>query len=252
MRLGGLGCSVYWINWSIPPRACLRLMIEPIARRMPITAIARSRMDVLIIGAGGHGKVVLDILRAAGKHRPIGFVDADPSLAGSTVSDLPVLGTINQISRVKSRARGAIVAIGDNRTRWNYAQVLLENGFELVNAIHPSAVVSSAVKVGRNVVIAANATVCTEASLADSVIVNTGAIVDHECEIGESAHVAPGARLAGRVRIGAGAMIGLGASIIQCLNVGEDAIVGAGAVIIRDVPAKATVAGVPGRIIKPA
>ncbi len=207
-------------------------------------------MDVLIVGAGGHGKVVLDILRAAGKHRPVGYIDADPALAGTSVGDLPVLGTINQLGKLKGKARGAIVAIGDNRTRVNYAQVLVEHGFELVNAVHPSAVVSATAQVGRNVVIAAHATVCTEAALADSVIVNTGAIIDHECRVDSGCHIAPRATLAGRVSVGSGAMVGLGACVIQCINIGADAIVGAGAVVIRDVPPRATVVGVPARTIR--
>ena len=79
-------------------------------------------MDVLILGAGGHGKVVLDILRAAGEHKPVGFLDADRSLAGTSVGGLPVLGPPNLLPKLRSRrSKGAIVAIGDNRTRRSYA-----------------------------------------------------------------------------------------------------------------------------------
>ena len=207
-------------------------------------------MDVLILGAGGHGKVALDILRAAGRHRPVGFIDADPSLTGSEIGELPVIGTVNQLSRFKARVQGAIVAIGDNRTRRSYAELLLQQGFELVGAIHPSAVVSPSAKLGNNVVIAAHATICTEVTLGDSTLVNTAAVIDHECEIGQGVHIAPGACLAGRVRVGDGAMIGLGARVIQCIQIGQDSIIGAGAVVIRDVPAGTTVVGVPGRIIR--
>jgi sugar O-acyltransferase (sialic acid O-acetyltransferase NeuD family) len=206
-------------------------------------------MDVLIVGAGGHGKVVLDILRAGGKHKPIGFIDSDTTLTGTTVGGLAVLGTMNQIAKIKGKAKGVIVAIGDNRTRRSYAQLLAEQGFELITAIHPAAIVSTTAKIGRNVVIAANATICTEVQIGDSAIINTGAIVDHECEIGEAVHICPGARLAGRVRVASGCMVGLGASIIQCLQIAQDATIGAGAVVIRDVPASATVVGVPAKPI---
>ncbi|CAN5654933.1 acetyltransferase [soil metagenome] len=209
-------------------------------------------MDVVIIGAGGHGKVVLDILRAASssKIRAVGFLDADPALLGTAVNGLPVLGPIHHISKLRQqKVSGAIVAIGDNRARFTYARYLLDEGLELISAIHPSAVVSSTARTGRNVVIAAGAIVCTDAQIGDSVILNTGCIVDHECEIGEAAHICPGVALAGRVRIGAGAFVGLGARVIQCRTVGEHATIGAGAVVIEDIPADVTAVGVPARVM---
>ena len=207
-------------------------------------------MDVLILGAGGHGKVVLDILRAAKQHNPVGFVDADRSLAGTSVSGLPILGAPNALPKLRGKAKGAIVAIGANHTRRSYAAMVREHGLELVNAIHPSAVVSPTVQVGGNVVVCAGAVVCVDAKLADSVIVNTGAVVDHECEVGEAVHVAPGALLAGRVRVGSEAFVGMGAKVIQCLSIGDGATIGAGAVVLQDVPAGATAVGVPARVIK--
>jgi UDP-perosamine 4-acetyltransferase len=209
-------------------------------------------MDMLIIGAGGHGKVVLDILLAGGKHRPVGFVDADPKLAGTRVGGLPVFGGIHLLNKLKQqhRLKGAIIAIGDNRARCGYVKTVEEHQLELINAIHPTASVSTSAVLGRNVVIASQAVVCAEAKIADLAILNTAALVDHECEIGPAAHICPGANLAGRVRVGARAFIGLGANIIQCLTVGEGATIGAGAVVLRDVPAGATAVGIPARIIK--
>ncbi len=208
-------------------------------------------MQVLILGAGGHGKVVLDVMRAAGEHKPVGFVDADPSLAGKRVGGIPVLGPPNQLRKLRQqKIARAFVAIGDNRTRQQYMAMLRENGFELVNAIHPSATVSVTAVLGENVLVAAGAVVGTESRVADGVIVNTAAVVDHECEVDECAHLCPGSHLAGRVRIGAGALIGLGANVIQCRTVGSFATVGAGAVVITDIPEFATAVGVPARIIK--
>lgn len=206
-------------------------------------------MDVLIVGAGGHGRVVLDILRAAGKHRVVGFLDADPALAGTKVHDVEVLGAMNVLPKLRGKAKAAIVAVGDNLSRGQLAGKLRESGLELISAIHPSAVVSPTSKVGVNVVIAAGAIVSADAHIRDSAILNTGCIVDHECVVGAAAHICPAAALAGRVNIGEYAFVGLGARVIQCLTIGARATIGAGAVIIRDVPDGATVVGVPGRVL---
>jgi UDP-perosamine 4-acetyltransferase len=207
--------------------------------------------DVVIIGAGGHGKVVLDILVAEGKYRPVGFVDNNPSLLDSYVCGLPILGPINALPRLKrQRIRHAIVAIGDNRQRLNQLPEIDATGFTLVNAVHPTAYVSPRATLGRGVVVAPRASVVVEARLGDLAIINTAAVVDHECDVGDGAHVCPGAILAGRVRVGRGAFIGIGAQVIQCRSVGDFAVVGAGAAVIQDVPDGATAVGVPARVVK--
>jgi sugar O-acyltransferase (sialic acid O-acetyltransferase NeuD family) len=208
-------------------------------------------MQLIIIGAGGHGKVVLDILRAGGQHEPVGFVDSFANRAGTTYCGLPIFGPANVLPKLRQQnIRGAIVAIGDCRARQRYATLLREQGFELVNAIHPTASISPTAVLGKNIVIAALVAVCADAKIGDSAILNTSCVVDHECEVGEAVHICPGAHLAGRVRVGAGAWVGLGSNVIQCMSIGEHATVGAGAVVIHDVPANATVVGVPARVVK--
>ena len=207
--------------------------------------------DVIIAGAGGHGKVVLDVLLAARKFRPVGFIDANLSLTDSYIGGLPILGSANALPMLRrQKIKRAIVAIGDNRTRLRYMRILEEHGFTLVSAVHPAAHVSPGATLGSNVVVAPQAAVVAEAKIGDGAIVNTSAVVDHECELAEGVHVCPGAVLAGRVRVGRATFVGIGAQVIQCCAVGQFATIGAGAVVIDDVPEFATVVGVPARVIK--
>jgi UDP-perosamine 4-acetyltransferase len=232
-------------------------------------------MDAVIIGAGGHGKVAAEILRIspgeirASNARPsqrgkgrrslggssrlklVGFLDADESLVGQSTSDLPVLGGINLLARLRTEGVGAaFVAIGDNRARLRYLDAVRQAGLRLLNAVHPAAVVSPSVTMGENVLLAAGAVVCAETLLGDAAIVNTSAVVDHECAIGRGCHVCPAAAIAGRVRVGEGAFVGLGSRVIQCLSVGAWSTIGAGAVVIGDVADGETVVGVPARAIR--
>src|SRR5689334_10971979 len=207
-------------------------------------------MNIVIVGAGGHGRVVLECIRLGAAHIPIGFLDADPTRTGASVMGVPILGPINLLDKLKKRdVHGIIVAIGDNRVRQSYAQLVSQTGLELVNAIHPAATISPTAKLGRNVQVMAGAVIGTEAIIGDSAIINTAAVVDHECHVGPAVHVAPGALLAGRVELEEGSFVGLGARILPCLKVGAYATVGAGAVVLEDVPPATTVAGVPARPI---
>ncbi len=203
----------------------------------------------LIVGAGGHGKVVADILRAAGIE-PAGFIDADESRWGSQIMRIPVLGGMLQLEKIAraTGARSAVVAIGDNRVRREHAREVERAGLALASAIHPSSTISPEAGIGQGVVICMGAAICVEARIGDLAIINTNATVDHECDVGAAAHVCPNASLAGRVRIGEGAFIGIGASVIQCRRVGDWATIGAGAVVIRDIHDGATAVGVPAQV----
>ncbi len=207
--------------------------------------------QIIIIGAGGHGRVVLDILRAAGDCNPIGFLDANPNLQGRRVDGLEVLGDFSMLEALIFKGvTGAIVAIGDNQVRRSYTEEISKLGLPLINAIHPSANIAANAHLGKNIVISAGALVCAHCQIGNSAILNTGCIVDHESIIANSTHICPGAKLAGRVIVDSGAFVGIGATIIQNVRIGTDAVVGAGAVVIKDVPPAVTVVGVPARILR--
>ncbi len=202
--------------------------------------------QVLIIGAGGHGRVVLDILAAAGRFHPAGFLDADVARHGQSVAGLTIMGAVNLLPRLRRQGiHGAIVAIGDNRTRMSYAQLVRQAGLELISAIHPSAIISPSAKLGDGVCVAPGVIIGTDASVGNSVILNSGCIVDHECVVCEGVHIAPGAILAGRVTVETGAFVAIGAKVLPCLTIGRGATVGAGAVVLENVPPDTTVVGVP-------
>lgn len=211
------------------------------------------RKPCVIVGAGGHGRVVLDILIRARQYRVIGFLDSNPELHGRRMDGVPILGDLSALGDLKAQGlAGAIVAIGDNGVRRSFADEIEAMGVDLINAIHPSANLAHNVRIGHNVCIAAGALVCAHCQIGDSVILNTGCIVDHESMIGTAAHICPGARLAGRVTVESGAFVGIGATVLQGLRIGCEAVVGGGAVVIRDVEPMTTVVGVPARTIREA
>jgi len=205
------------------------------------------KKQILIFGAGGHGKVVLDILLEA-KQDVLGFLDDDSKKTGTKINGVPILGDWSYATRHKSA--GLVVGIGNNEVRKKIHDRAVKDGVEIVNAIHPKAVISRSAKIGNGVVIMAGAVINPSVIIEDGVVVNTGASVDHDCHLKKFCHIWPGAHLAGTVSVGELSYVGTGAAVIQNITIGERALIGAGAVVIADVPANVTVVGVPTRIVK--
>jgi sugar O-acyltransferase (sialic acid O-acetyltransferase NeuD family) len=197
---------------------------------------------VVIYGCGGHGKVVADILLAAGR-AVLGFLD-DGRPAGNKVLGLPVLGDIGWI---KGREVAVALGVGDNAQRRKLAERLESAGVTLISAVHPTAAVAASVRVEPGVVVMANAVVNAEARLGKGAIVNSGAVVEHDCDVGAFAHLSPNSALGGAARVGDGAHLGLGAMVLPGLSVGANAVVGAGAVVIHPVEPFHIAVGVPAR-----
>ncbi len=207
-------------------------------------------MRVIVVGAGGHGAVVADILqraREAGASAvPLGFVDDTPSLQGCQVVGLPVLGALASLGQLAHDA--IIVAIGDNEARREMTTRLTAAGERLATAIHPFAFVAPTARVGEGSTISAGALVLPRAELGRGVILNTKGSVDHDTLVGDFAHVSVGASVGARARIGHGAFIALGASVISGASVGARTVIGAGAVVVRDIPDDVVAWGVPARV----
>jgi sugar O-acyltransferase (sialic acid O-acetyltransferase NeuD family) len=204
-------------------------------------------MDRLIVfGAGGHAKVVLEAVRASFPDCALAIIDDDPAAVGTALLGIPVSGGRDWLAE---QWPGAPVfpAIGSNAARAELIGWLGRSGRQVAAVVHPRALLSPSATLGPGGFLAPGAIVNAETALGPGVIVNTGATIDHDCRIGLAAHVAPGAHLCGGVRVGERSLIGVGATVIPGIRIGDGAVVAAGAVVTRDVPDGGRVGGVPAR-----
>jgi len=208
-------------------------------------------MSIVVYGARGQARVLLELMDRAGIGPIAGLIDDDPSLLHTKVNDIEVLGPISRLPTLLRvmRIHRAVIAIGDNAMRKKFAEHAKSLNLRLPQLIHPSALISPESQIGEGSVVLPGAIVGVGATVGEMCILNTRCSVDHDCSIGDYVHIAPGATLTGRVTVCDGALIGAGATIIPDLVIGENAIVGAGATVIRDVPSNTTVVGCPARVI---
>lgn len=208
-------------------------------------------VPVVGLGAGGHAKVVIEILRACGKYEVVGLLDPQEDLWGTEVLGVSVRGDDSKLRGLYTDGvRHAFIGLGGlgcTAARRKLYETAQQEMFEVVAAIHPDAVVSPSVRIGDGPTVMAGAVVNADATLGSNVIINSGAIVEHDCVIEDHVHIATGARLAGNVRVGEGAHVGAGATVRQSITIGYRAVVGAGAVVVKDVPPCLVVVGVPAR-----
>jgi UDP-perosamine 4-acetyltransferase len=202
---------------------------------------------VVIIGSGGHAKVVIELVRAEGKYQIKGCTGLGER--GFVLGDVPILGTDSVLPALLANGtKKAFVAIGENSLRLRLLAQVSEMGFDLINAISPNAVVSPSAILGRGIAIMAGAIINASSQIGDGAIINTNAGVDHDCRIGNGAHIGPESVLAGNVEIGCETFLGVGACVIPGIRIGSRTIVGAGSVVVRDLPDGVTAMGVPARI----
>ena len=192
---------------------------------------------VVIIGAGGHGKVVADIVRACGD-AVVGFLDDEPGKEN-------VLGPLSS-ARNYSDCR-FVIAIGSNETRKRLADALSVRWY---TAIHPTAVISPSASIGAGTVVMANAVVNAEAVIGAHCIVNTAAVVEHENVLADFVHISPNAALGGNVHVGECTHVGIGASVKNNVSICGGCTIGAGAAVVKDIDAAGIYVGVPARELK--
>jgi len=209
---------------------------------------------VVGVGAGGHARVVLDILRLAGRYEVVGLLDVDERRWGREMDGVAVLGDDTKLPELYRNgvvcAFNGIGSSADAGPRKRAFEMIAGLGFQMVEAIHPAAVVAPSASIGIGATIMANAVVNPGARLGANVIVNSGAIVEHDCVVGDHTHVSTGSRLGGGVHVGDECHVGIGASIRQGITIGRGSVVGAGAAVVTDVPDHVVVAGVPARVLR--
>jgi sugar O-acyltransferase (sialic acid O-acetyltransferase NeuD family) len=207
-------------------------------------------MKIAIIGAGGQARIVSEIFSYDRNIEISAFVDNLVRDGHELFKGIPIIGDHSVLPDLLNKGvKGAIVAVTMNDIRATHYQELKRLGFELINAIHPTASISPSVTMGYGITISIGAIVSTGVTIGDNVIVNTGAIIDHECEIEEGVHIGSGCSLAGRVTVKKGAFISIGSSIKENVTIGRNAIVEAGSVVLEDIPDNTIASGIPANIV---
>lgn len=207
-------------------------------------------MNVVIIGAGGQGKVVGEALLASETDRVVGYMD--DRYKSLTKKDGIIFAPITSAPMIKDILGPVkfMIAIGDNRTRWMMAKRLALPDDAYLTYIHPSAIVSPSATFGPGSVVMARTVIQADAVIGRHTIINTGSVIEHDNCLGDFVHISPGAILTGGVTIDAGAHIGAGAAVIPNVKIGEWSVVGAGTVVLDDLPPRCTAVGNPARVLQ--
>lgn len=201
--------------------------------------------QVVLIGAGGHARVLRDALDLSG-HEILGIVDPDATQAARF--GLPWLGNDDAPLPAGALLVNAIGGSGKTAPRRAIFEHFQRRGHAFATVIHPTAIIAADVMIGEGSQVMAGAVIQAGARIGANCIVNTRAVVDHDCVIGDHCHLAPGSVLSGTVSIGACSHVGTGAAVIQGIRIGAHCLIGAGAAVTRDIPDGAAALGVPARI----
>ncbi|PEF43416.1 acetyltransferase [Bacillus cereus] len=205
--------------------------------------------EIAVIGAGGHAKVILDIIRANQNYKIVAiFDDKYEKLVQKKEVYYGPIFSINQVKEIFECK--FVIAIGSNAVRKMLVKQLGLKKEQLETLIHPTATISESVTIGFGTVIMPQVVINADTVIGDHTIINTSAVVEHDNYIGDFVHISPNATLTGAVLIDEGAQVGAGATIIPGKQVGNWSVIGAGAIVIQDIPPLCTAVGSPAKLIK--
>ncbi len=193
--------------------------------------------NIILLGGGGHAKVVANALLSNKKYNILGYIDKKNN--GKLLEKIKYLGNDNKLQEIYTKgtqlAFCAIGSIGDYSIRKNAIEKAKKIGFNFINAKHPTSIISQNVILGEGIYIGPNVIINPETQIGNYCILNTGCIIEHDCEIGEYVHISLGTIIGGGVIIENGSHVGLGSKVIQNIKIGKNAFVCAGAVVVNDI-----------------
>ena len=211
-----------------------------------------AKKKIVLIGGGGHCKVVISILKKLDNFEIAGIVDNYK--ADSFISGIKIIGTDDDLKDIyKSGIHNTLITVGstkDNTKRYRLFNMTKEIGFEFPIIISTEAIVGESVRIDEGTVIMSGSIINIDSSIGNNCIINTGAIIEHDCKIGDYCHIAPGVHISGAVNVGELSFVGVGATIIQGIKIGKNVTIGAGSVVIKDIPDNAIAIGNPAKVIR--
>jgi len=203
---------------------------------------------ILLLGGGGHCKVVIDTITAVGEYSIAGIIDVREKV-GSVINNVPVIGTDQMIADIFrqgiTHACITVGSVGNPQKRISLYRILKKIGYSFPNLVHPDAILAPSVSMGEGNYIAPRVIINSDVQLRNNCIINTGAIIEHDCILGDFVHIAPGAVLSGAVRVGNYSHVGAGSSVIENITIGEDTIIGAGSAVVHSISSKVVAYGNP-------
>ena len=207
---------------------------------------------IVLVGGGGHCKVIIDIIKSNNEYEIIGVTDEKG--IGNKILDVPIVGDDHILLELYSKGvKNAFVCIGainNIKIRADIYNKLKTIGFNLPTLIHKEAVVSPYAKVSNGTCIMAGAVINPDSIIGENCIINTGAVIEHDCLIGRNVHISPKSCILGGCKIGSNTHIGAGSTILQGITIGHNVIIGAGAVVLENIEDSVTAVGIPAKIIK--
>ena len=197
-------------------------------------------MNIIIIGAGGHSKVIIDIIRELGNYSIVGIYDDNKT---GYFSGIKIIGKIAEIDNKKNEY--FIIGIGNDKIRKNIAEEY--NQLKWATLIHPKTIIAKTAIIKEGSVVCAGAIIQTEVEVGKHCIINTNCSIDHESTIGDYCSICPSSTICGQVKVGESSFIGANSTIIQIIEIGKECIIGAGSVVIRNIPNNSKAVGNPAR-----